>query len=321
MRKEALEALGVRDVLAIRGVLAIRNGFRRNGAIRDVGALAPESDFAREALAIRNHGVDIPLKVGETGHYAPSVVAFGRGPPCVDRGPKLAESYFAWAVAEKRPDLRNGGLRLPVTEDGLYRFEPPRVFPACTAAAPGDARDESASDPRTTITKLHVNWDARPLTDLNARWWIRRGATFTWGTMWTRYSIVAKFVGPLIRRRMYRLRASPRRHSLMGRSKSTLYFWMILLDAMPWILFPKTRSFSPRCHKNPRRFGESFVAGGWASLTHPTASRQTKVGNGRTRFGQICVQTDELNYNFKERGPIPGFWNDAMALRGEFLTV
>ena len=71
---------------------------------------------------------------------------------------RLAASYFAWAGAEKRSDLVGGGLHLPSAGDGLYRFEPPRGFSARAAATLGDARDESASDPRGTITKLRVNW-------------------------------------------------------------------------------------------------------------------------------------------------------------------
>ena len=46
---------------------------------------------------------------------------------------------------------------MPLSEDGLYRFEPPRVLPACAAVTLGDARDGSASDHRKVITKLHVN--------------------------------------------------------------------------------------------------------------------------------------------------------------------
>ena len=48
-------------------------------------------------------------------------------------------------------------LTRPSTWDGLFRFTPPTDFAACTAVTPGDARDESASDLRKLITKLHVN--------------------------------------------------------------------------------------------------------------------------------------------------------------------
>ena len=175
--------------------------------------------------------------------------------------------------------------------------------------------------PRRLLRNCMSIGDTHRPTSSKGCWWIRRAAILIWRTMWTRSWNIAKFVGPLIRRRIYQLWASPRCHCFMRRSKSTLYFRMILLEATPWIHFPKTRCLSPRSHKNPRRFGESFLAGGSASLTHPKSSRQSMGGNGRMRFGQIRAQTDELNCNFKERGHIPGFWNDAMALRVEFITA
>ena len=62
-------------------------GLLRGGAIE---ALGGQLDFARDISTVRNHGVDIPLKSNELGHFALSVVAFRGGPPCADRGPKLA---------------------------------------------------------------------------------------------------------------------------------------------------------------------------------------------------------------------------------------
>ena len=92
------------------------------------------------------------------------------GPLCVDRGPQLAASYFAWAVADGRPDLSNGELHLPLTEDGLYRLEPSRVFSARTAVTMGDARDYSASGPGGIFAKLHAIWDMHLPNTLRARW-------------------------------------------------------------------------------------------------------------------------------------------------------
>ena len=56
------------------------------------GALGGHLESARDVSAVRNHGVDIPHKVNETGRYVLSVVALGKGPPCVDRGPSWAAS-------------------------------------------------------------------------------------------------------------------------------------------------------------------------------------------------------------------------------------
>ena len=58
---------------------------------------------------------------------------------------------------QKRPDLSNGGLRLPFTADGPLPFVPRKDFSACTAGTLGYARDDSLSDPREIIMKLHVN--------------------------------------------------------------------------------------------------------------------------------------------------------------------
>ena len=57
-----------------------------------------------------------------------------------------------------RPDLSNGGLHLPFTEDGLLRFGPPRTFSANAAATLEGARDDSVSGPRQITMKLHVKW-------------------------------------------------------------------------------------------------------------------------------------------------------------------
>ena len=69
----------------------------REGALE---ALGGNLDFARNVLAIRNHGADSTLKVNEAGHYILSVFARGKGPKCAgrepkcaDRGPKCADGY------------------------------------------------------------------------------------------------------------------------------------------------------------------------------------------------------------------------------------
>ena len=85
------------------------------------------------------------------GHYIASVVEFGLGP-------NLAASYFEWSFSEKRPDLSDGGLHLPLVESGLIRFVPPRDSPASTAVTLGGERGDGISDPKRIIIKLHVDW-------------------------------------------------------------------------------------------------------------------------------------------------------------------
>ena len=121
--------------------------------------------------------MDIPLKVNEMGHYALCVVAFGKGPSCVDRVPNLAASYLEWALSKKRPDLPNSVLRLPLTGDALLRFVPSKDFSACSAVTLGDARDESPYGPREIILKLHFNWDVRGRAGSRGGWWTRRVGT------------------------------------------------------------------------------------------------------------------------------------------------
>ena len=48
---------------------------------------------------------------------------------------------------DKRPNLSDGGLHLPLKESGLLRFSTPKKFMACTAVTLRDAQDEGAEDP------------------------------------------------------------------------------------------------------------------------------------------------------------------------------
>ena len=76
----------------------------RKGALEALGAYL---DFEKDALSLLRHGVRVPLGVNAMGHYIASVVEFGRGP-------EVAASYFEWSFVEKRPDLSDGGLHLPL---------------------------------------------------------------------------------------------------------------------------------------------------------------------------------------------------------------
>ena len=64
-------------------------------------------------------------------------------------------SHFEWSFVDGRLDLANGGLHLPHSEDGLYRFEPPQTFSACKAVTSGDARGGRLADPNKIITRMH----------------------------------------------------------------------------------------------------------------------------------------------------------------------
>ena len=75
----------------------------RAGALE---ALGGQLDSARDALTIRNYGVDILLKVNEMGRYVLSVISPRDGPSCADRGPEWAASYFYRRSWESVPICR-----------------------------------------------------------------------------------------------------------------------------------------------------------------------------------------------------------------------
>ena len=128
----------------------------------DLEALGPQLDFVRDTLSPLRHGVCVPLSVNAMGHYVVSVVEVG----C---GPNFPTSNCGRSLSEKRPDLSGGGLHLPPKESGPIRLAPPREFPACTAVTLGDARNDSISDPKKIIMKLHANWGHASATGERSR--------------------------------------------------------------------------------------------------------------------------------------------------------
>ena len=123
----------------------------------------------------------------------------------------------------KRPDLSNLGLRFPHTADGLFQFEPPSTFAACSAVALGGSLNPFASNPEKVATALHASRGhalghqlKRDLVD---------GDGANQGLMGRRDN--EKFAGPLIRPLLCRWQV-PRqyRHSAnsFGRARSS---WMM----------------------------------------------------------------------------------------------
>ena len=78
------------------------SAFLRKSALE---APAAQLDFDKNALCFVRHGAWVLSKVHAMGHYILTVVEFSKGPPCSDRRPNLAASYFEWSFSEKRPDL------------------------------------------------------------------------------------------------------------------------------------------------------------------------------------------------------------------------
>ena len=123
------------------------------GALEALGA---QLDFANDTMWLGRHGICVPLGLNAMGHYVMSEAEFDTGRPKRTRDPSFPASYFEWSLMDKRPDLSDGGLHLPLKESGLLRFATPKKFVACTAATHREAQDEGAADPKEIIMKLHA---------------------------------------------------------------------------------------------------------------------------------------------------------------------
>ena len=97
-------------------------------------------------FTLPRQGVDNHLKLNEMGGNVLSVASSGQENLKSAKGPTLSASYREWACVEKRPNLPNGGLRLPSKEDGLSQFDPPRTFSTCKAVTLGNALDGRRPD-------------------------------------------------------------------------------------------------------------------------------------------------------------------------------
>ena len=104
-------------------------------------------DFPRDILTLRKHGVETHRESNNLMHRVLSVVPLEGGRSKSEKRPTSAASYFVWAFSKERPNLTNGGARLPYREDGLYPFDPPRAFLSCEAGTWRVAMDGSLSDP------------------------------------------------------------------------------------------------------------------------------------------------------------------------------
>ena len=91
------------------------------------------------------------------GRYISSVADFDRGRKNLHRDPSFSASIVGRRSRE-RQSLSDGGIRSPLTEDGMCSLTPPRTSSACEAVSLGDARGGAPSDPKKIIMKLHVNW-------------------------------------------------------------------------------------------------------------------------------------------------------------------
>ena len=99
----------------------------REGAL---GSLGGQSDYTRNAAALKKMCVDVPLEVRGMGHYGLRAALFGGKCEKSVRGLTYSVSYFQLDISMGRPNVSNGGQRSPCAGDGSYIFEHPRTFVA-----------------------------------------------------------------------------------------------------------------------------------------------------------------------------------------------
>ena len=76
-------------------------------------AVGGELDISRNISALRKQGVDIPLRAAGMGRYSLSVAHFGVERSRKQQGTMVSAPHFEWFSTKKRPDLADGGLRVP----------------------------------------------------------------------------------------------------------------------------------------------------------------------------------------------------------------
>ena len=112
----------------------------RKGALE---APCGQSGLSRNISASRKQGGNISLKLTSLRRYVLSVAPLGEEQSKYVTGPTLSAAYSVWAASKRRPNLLNGGLRLPYEKNGLYRFDPPRASSECKAVTLGGAFTQS----------------------------------------------------------------------------------------------------------------------------------------------------------------------------------
>ena len=158
---------------------------------------------------------------------------------------------------------------------------------------------------------LHVNWEHASAVaadwegwppNSRACWRDGRVATLTWRTLCARSWNIVESAGPLVGRRMDRLRVPARCQCLVRWSKLAFFFRMMSSRRAPWICFPNTRCVSLYSQEILEKSVRPLAAAGWASFAPPRASRCMGEGNGGMKFGRICAQSDEFKCNFEAYG-------------------
>ena len=203
--------------------------------------------------------------------------------------------------------MSDGGLHFPLVDGGLLRFVPPREFPACAAATSGDARDDSISDPKKIIMKLHVNWGHASATQL------KRVLVDSDGSMSHFAPHLEAVLGKCDVCRAFDkaphvpIAGASAVSMFNEKAQVDLLFLGDLVVAHAMDVFSKYSLLRPEQSKNPQAL--------------PGAFRWMGVGSGRLRFGRIPVLSVELSCNSKELVPTIGYWDVAMGLGAECIIA
>ena len=112
----------------------------RKGALE---VLEGQLDYTRGISTLHKQRAGITPKENNMGRLILSAVGFGADPPRYSECPEVSASFVGWPFTNKRPNLPDGGMRVPRAEDGSDER----------------GRDGRAPvGPKKIIIKLHVKW-------------------------------------------------------------------------------------------------------------------------------------------------------------------
>ena len=221
----------------------------------------------------------------------------------------------------KSPDLSNGGLPLPPTEDGLYPFAPPQTSSACKAVTLGDARDGWPSGPKKIITVLHVRWGHASAQQLKRELVDSGGET-------THLANYADEVLELCE--VCRATEEDPHEPVVGTSAVSLSNGRVQADALPsddivalraMDVYPKNPSRYQCARKILRKLGPPPALHRVGSLGSQLVFGLATVANGEMRFGLTFFRSVALSSNFQARVGTSRFAIVVMALRAEFIST
>ena len=271
--------------------------------------LGGRPDFLHGSLLLRRQGVRIPLRVNTAGHYILSAVDLRRTRRGVYRNVRMFRPRYLFWFINVRICL-TGGLNLPYTRYGPYRFEAPRTLAACKAVTLGDAHDSNLTDPERIAMKLHVNWGHASSQQL------KRVLADSEGD---KMHLLTCLDGVLARREVCQASvkaphdpAAGTSTVAMGSCRWIFCSWATHVLRILWLRTPSSPSSFRFVPRTTWSCGAPFAVHGLGFSALRGASSWMKVGAGRMNYGQTCAPNVESNRFFEGSVRAPGFSNAAM---------